>query len=101
MKFKVGDRVRVYISRRPFVANVNEILPDGCLFIAANDGHTMAVLPKACRKLVKKKRREWWVDIYPNGVFGIFCSKEDADKWTNSDRLDCVLVREVIAKEKK
>lgn len=82
-KFKVGDRVAVYSLRDPAKGSVLSINDLGHLIVLI-DGYegTNTFHPKQCRRLVKKKRREFWVGIFhhsgaicafnqkPNNVFG-------------------------------
>lgn len=77
MKFKIGDRVRVYgpgwkvsgavhgfceVQESPWPGTVKAV--DGKLteVLRDYDGAMLAVYPQQCRKLVKKKRRRIWAD---------------------------------------
>lgn len=66
-KFKVGDRVRVYqgqgapetqlIGEVAGIANENSL----CVAHGTQKAYVSYYHPKQCRRLVKKKRREWWI----------------------------------------
>lgn len=43
-----------------------------------------------------REPREWWVNEYHSGGFGIHDSKEEADKYTTLNRIACIHVREVV-----
>ena len=65
MKFKVGDRVRVYMGHYADKQGhykdleIIEISEQGGIKVNSWDGWYH---PKQCRKLVKKKRRSVWLD---------------------------------------
>lgn len=65
-KFQVGDLVAVYWSRSREVGTVEEIFGDGSLIIRLESGLIAGYHPKQCRRLVKRKRREVYVNVYPN-----------------------------------
>ena len=59
-KFKVGDKVVVYLSSgKPYKGTIKLIVDDDRLniIVHANEGFECSVHPKQCRKLVKKARR--------------------------------------------
>ena len=63
--FKPGDRVRVYTGNGVFNSTVVYICADqDCLIVQADSGQRDigAVHFRQCRRLVKKKRKEIWVD---------------------------------------
>lgn len=74
-KFKVGDRVSVYAAELELFgspATVQELLPDGRLYATLDKPNHLADTPrlhsKQCRRLVKKKSREF--DIRYTREFG-------------------------------
>lgn len=82
-KFKVGDRVNCYVgggvlngkilSRKATITNIYNESMIGIVLDEKNDcGQSIctSVHPKVCRKLVKKKRREFW--MCRNGGFELF-----------------------------
>jgi hypothetical protein len=70
-EFKVGDRVKVYMSPEPYIGLITEI-EDSFLKIEAVDynEHTFEHF-KQCRKLEEIKPREFWVHRdCVNNIFG-------------------------------
>jgi hypothetical protein len=57
MKFKVGDRVAVYLCCRRAEDTVNEICDNGILNLKING----VIHHKQCRLLKKKERRRVWL----------------------------------------
>lgn len=45
----------------------------------------------------KKKPREFWVNVYKETVFA-YLKKDAADRYAALDRLECILVKEVVGK---
>lgn len=96
MKFKIGDIVRCYNYAPPILLGIEKIHQNEYLQFTNGD----CAHPKTCRKLVKKKHREWWVNVYADGQATMHPSKQNAEKWGISPQMkECILVREV--KEKK
>lgn len=80
--FQVGDRIAVYFGFERYTGTITEIRQDGFLKYVEDgrgDGALIFAHPKACRRLVKRKRRELWVNILSTGtVAGVFWSEEEA-----------------------
>lgn len=90
---KVGDRVAVYDGVLKYCRTIEAIAPSGAVRIS---GSTAWFHPKQCRRLVKKKRREWWINIYPDREGYAHATKKDADSGHRRNaRTECVHVREV------
>lgn len=67
-KIKVGDRIRIYSNADIWTGVVKEMYPNGRLaYISSSSGLRLGAHIKQCRKLVKKRAREWWV--YPNNSY--------------------------------
>lgn len=66
MKFKVGDRVAFYSSGKRDVGEVKALLNTDTLVIMDKSDTTYHFHPKQCRKLVKKQRRRFLVEIVEN-----------------------------------
>lgn len=67
-ELKVGDRVAVYESRTRETGRVKEIRESGAVVVqldreAVVGGETLWVHPKQCRRLVKKRRMEFWIRV--------------------------------------
>jgi hypothetical protein len=68
-QLQVGDRVRVYghsamlDGQIATVTNASSPFVKGYIFVVKDDGEPgeFELHPKQCRRLVKKKRREWWI----------------------------------------
>lgn len=103
MTFKVGDRVRVYDWRNgTSVGAVDHITRHGELCVSFSDQDIkIFAYPKQCRRLVKKKRREYWIDIRQteNGVEPNYVLWEAEPVMNIQVRGELIHVREV--KEKK
>lgn len=70
--FKPQDRVRVYTANGVFVGVVSYVCADqDCLMIEVQDNPKVERIVhfRQCRRLVKKKRREIWVDLDSNSRF--------------------------------
>lgn len=103
--FEVGDRIRVYSHYGPYTATVTKIgvsrdilkgYVDGLVEVRSEDGNTWLQHPKQCRRLVKKKRREFWFNFYGSGGYShAYFSREAADIAAIPNRLECIKVREV------
>jgi hypothetical protein len=51
---------------------------------------------KQLMKLVKEKRRRFWINIYPDGIRSVtYLNKKMADKWATPDRIECIKLVEV------
>ena len=62
MRFKVGDRVRVYGLYCEVINGTVESLGNPQIFVRADsDGKIYSPYPQQCRRLVKKERRRVWV----------------------------------------
>ena len=101
--FNLGDRVNYYgrlhgVYGGVVVRNTPYPKDDGNLFIgllATNE--IIEVRPQTVRKLVKQEPREWWVNEFPNNVvYGVYRTKEEADKAPSAYRSRCFKVREVL-----
>lgn len=64
MKFKVGDRVRVYQCEVKDTGTISDISEDGLIKVVSKEV-TYIVHYKQCRRLIKKKRREIWISPIP------------------------------------
>lgn len=63
MKFWVRDKVAVYMGIDRFVGHVVRV-QERILHVQPVDRpHEVQVAPQQCRRLVKKKRREIWVNL--------------------------------------
>jgi len=110
-KFQVGDRVKVYgrqfgapeslLASRETIKRIYEGGP-GAVMVETEDGYHAHV--KQCRKLVKKKRMEFWLCFQnANDYPGIF-SEEDNAKYCLEECLKrdpsahLIHVREVVKK---
>lgn len=98
--FQVGDRVRVYREGGPHIGTIQKIYPDGLLRIKADiDPVYCAGLkfhPNQCRRLRPKKRREFWINLYPHGEIGsAYATKDAANNGSSADRTECVRAVEV------
>lgn len=64
MKFQVGDKVAAYLGSKKYVGMVNHIddRREPHMVVVETETDTLSFHPKQCRRLVKKKRREIWVD---------------------------------------
>lgn len=68
MKFKVGDRIVFYWSER-LIGVVKNVDDKGILTVQYSGSPCFYhVHPKQCRKLVKKKRREFWIEEWPADI---------------------------------
>jgi hypothetical protein len=70
IKFKVGDRVRVYGG--PVVegktGTIRKIVSNGMLEIDYGDQTFFAYAhPKQCRKLISKRAKRFWVPVFEHG----------------------------------
>lgn len=99
---KVGDRCRAkgYDMRGKWV-NLVGILTDlgndlGQLTI--DNGATYALGLRSFSRLVKRERREWWINVYADGDQVAHSSKDEADAHSIGDRIKCIHVREVRKK---
>jgi hypothetical protein len=86
-QFKVGDEVRVYTVDHTYISGFVEDV-NHCGHVRVS-GHDRYFHPKQCRRLVKKKRREWWVR---------FCRDHLTTMWTEENSpmklcQDCEVVR--------
>lgn len=111
-ELKVGDRVSVYLggthnvvpSRRvamviDFSSFFNERQKKEWLRVRYDDGSDYSVHRGQCRLIKpKKKPREFWLNVYEEVVSGAYSTKQDADKFASADRLECILVKEVVGK---
>ena len=67
-KFKVGDKVKAYDRQGEFVGIVSKVL-DGFVYLSVEDEHLVGhqtmkyFYTQQCRKLVKKKRLEFWLEF--------------------------------------
>lgn len=91
-KFNAGDRVRAYMGNTIKVGKIIDIGPT-LMQISYGINEGSIVHPKQCRRLVKKKRREWWININ-RSTDDIYSTRELADN-SSSERIECVHVREV------
>jgi len=98
MKCWIGDRIRVYGLDlgdviRPADRSIVNITSNGLYLTDSEE----VVNPKQCRKLIKKVRREFWINLYEDGTQATYETKEDA--WEASARNiptnECIHVREV------
>lgn len=63
MKFWVRDKVAVYMGIDRFVGHVVRV-QERILHVQPVDRpHEVQVAPQQCRRLIKKKRREIWVNL--------------------------------------
>lgn len=94
---KVGERVRVYGVYGPHIGVIERIAMDSLIVVRSMEDLAIVVHSKQCRKLVKKKRIEIWVNIYPETM--LICStKEEADKHFSPGLIRCAKFREVSEK---
>lgn len=110
-EFKVGQRVAVYIGGSINIAPLRKMgkiieYPSfnskqqlEWLRVKYDDDSDYSVHRKQCRFIKpKKKPREFWVNVYEEVVSGAYSTKQDADKFASADRLECILVKEVVGK---
>lgn len=105
---KVGDKVKIYgydMNGRSFEGDwVHTVAtpPDMGGYVSCelylNPDEDCVVHQAQCRKLVKKPRREFWINRYTHDVPYVYNSKELADELAGSTRIDCIHVREVKKK---
>lgn len=88
-KFKVGDRVAVYHRANREVGTVKDILNTGTLTVLIDDKWFYRH-EKQCRKLVKKKRREFWLYRHSNIELFTATIYKPSDKY-----FEVIKVREV------
>jgi hypothetical protein len=109
-ELKIGDRVAAYcISRSTGV--VEKISDEGSLTIRLDrlPQGTVYVHPKQCRLLKKiEPRRRFWINVYVKHPIlqerileyaRPSLSKETADHWADSGRIECIEVVEVRKKK--
>lgn len=110
-ELKVGDKVAVYVggaiytipSRKiatiiDFSRVFNKRQQRDWLRVEYADGTEYSAHRKQCRLIKpKKKPREFWVNVYEKTVCA-YLKKEDADRYAGPDRLECILVKEVVGK---
>jgi len=85
-KFKIGDRAVCYDNYKKYIFDITGI--DGYMLIGKiADGKRFQAHYKQCRRLVKKKRRELWVNFHKTyesdpSIYNAYAylSKESADK---------------------
>lgn len=108
-RFKAGDRVICYDRYQPNSKGIvlGSTTPQ-YLDIKLDDGTTDLVHYKTCRKLVKKPKRTFWINVYDktpdSPLYGsLHSSKEKADRTTSPvlKRIECLKVREVTRKKDK
>lgn len=109
MKLKVGDRVAAYEHGKRFTGTVRqlEMKQVALRFDEKFRGYddSTSFHEKQCRKLVKSKRREWFLRVFENGRADVH---SDASTWPggsrpshgtyHGDKWVAVRVREVRAK---
>lgn len=102
-KFKVGDRVALYNPSGRSVGIVTDI-DTSEERVKVDVGTTVAYWwahYKQCRKLKPKAPlREYWINIYPGGPGYTYSTEEDAHRYAETGRIECLLVREVRSKKK-
>jgi hypothetical protein len=47
------------------------------------------------------KPRDWWINEYANGIGAPYISRDQADECAGSNRIRCILVREVLDDEEE
>ena len=96
--FQVGDKVRVYGPySEAFVGIVEEIFPTGWFRVRSPlSPSAVNAHPKQCRRLVKKRKREWSL-LGRRGMSGIYWVVfDETQDFCPKDEV--VLVREVRKK---
>lgn len=64
MKFKVGERVAVYLWDGRFTAVIEHLNDNGSLDVKFDNLESRNhVHPKQCRRLVKKPKKKIWIDL--------------------------------------
>lgn len=101
-EFKIGDRVKMigFGCTGEIVENQKGLIVgmgSATLQISIDGPETslVRVWPSQCKRLVKTKLREWWLNIYPVGDPVLHLTRHGADENAQSARVDCILVREV------
>lgn len=103
---KVGERVKVYQlglcgTLTDFCSVIYDINEYGALLV--HKERNILANPKQCRRLVKKKRKEVWVNEYaefiPNTMPGAWPSKEIALKYADKNYPPLGTFRYIRAKD--
>lgn len=81
-KFKAGDRCAYYFEPGRFTGTVERITPNGHLEIIPDKGSTRKFMhPKQCRRLRRKKRREFEISISSSGEIKGCSEIGDSNQW--------------------
>ncbi len=73
----VNERVAVYVGGHRLQGVVAQVLSDDACRVTTGTG-TFVAHTKQLRRLVKKKRREFWVVWRPDGEWGVFGNSNGA-----------------------
>lgn len=101
MKFKIGDRVRVYQEMAPVVGLVKEAGEIHPSYLSVEvRGKIIRPHRKQCRRIKSKKWREWWIGIPKNlgcytSVFGKDPQLFSPPMFETADYSEIIHVREV------
>lgn len=95
---KVGDHIAVYCSDGRYTGTIHQLCDKDALLVTGDVARQFArVHKKQCRRLVRKKRREWYLvfDHDQDGCPYAYTKKEDAEKNNGSASGFIVHVKEV------
>ncbi len=104
LTLKIGDRVRYHAVKngKPIHmdGSVEEVTSYGLLDIRTKDRLLTDVHVLACRRLRKKKRREFWINRYVTNGMSVHFSETEAKQKEIMGFEERICVREVTAKKK-
>jgi len=77
---KAGDRVAIYEHSARLIGCISEVLSANQCMVITDRGGQFAAHVKQLRRLVPKKRREYWIVTRESGMWLVFGSARDADE---------------------